>query len=105
MSLDFQQWRYDIVGNLTGSSNPLMWTQGGAWDYVEPHEKVRRLVDAFSASVSYVGLNEAFNYMFMMNGTTGSYDPSEDRESVNTKYSKEYSTYANKTLPDYSVEG
>lgn len=105
LALDFQQWRYKECGSMLGSSNPLLWCHGGAWDSVGPDDKVQRLTDTFSASVGYLGMNEACNFMFMANAEQGEYDPSVDRKSTKTNYVRKYSHMKNYTLPGYEEDG
>lgn len=63
MIFDILNWRYQRVGNLYGSSNPLFWCEGGAWQRIEPNQQVKdsRLLDGATASIGYAGLYEMVN--------------------------------------------
>ena len=65
MVFDIQNWRYERVGNLYGSSNPLFWCEGGAWQRIRPDQQVKdsRLLDGATASIGYTGLYEMVNAM------------------------------------------
>lgn len=65
MVFDIQNWRYERVGNLYGSSNPLFWCEGGAWQRIRPNQQVKdsRLLDGATASIGYTGLYEMVNAM------------------------------------------
>jgi len=65
MVFDIQNWRYERVGNLYGSSNPLFWCEGGAWQRIRPDQQVKdsRLLDGTTASIGYTGLYELVNAM------------------------------------------
>ena len=65
MVFDIQNWRYERVGNLYGSSNPLFWCEGGAWQRIRPDQQVKdsRLLDGTTASIGYTGLYEMVNAM------------------------------------------
>lgn len=60
---DFLNWRYERVGMLKGSSNPLFWCEGGAWRRIKPDQRVRDsdLLDSATASIGYCGLYEMVN--------------------------------------------
>lgn len=62
---DFLDWRYDRVGQLKGSSNPLFWCEGGAWRRIKPDQRVADsdLLDGATASIGYCGLYEMVNAM------------------------------------------
>lgn len=65
MVFDIQNWRYERVGNLYGSSNPLFWCEGGAWQRIRPDQQVKEsnLLDSATASIGYAGLYEMVNAM------------------------------------------
>ena len=65
MVFDIQNWRYERVGNLYGSSNPLFWCEGGAWQRIRPDQQVKdsRPLDGATASIGYTGLYEMVNAM------------------------------------------
>ena len=65
MVFDILNWRYERVGNLYGSSNPLFWCEGGAWQRIRPDQQVKdsRLLDSATASIGYTGLYEMVNAM------------------------------------------
>lgn len=46
---------------VKGSSNPLAYTQGGFWKKVDYDEEIGDMVDAFTASLGFVGIEEALN--------------------------------------------
>lgn len=62
---DILNWRYERVGNLYGSSNPLFWCEGGAWQRIKPTQQVKEsnLLDSATASIGYTGLYEMVNAM------------------------------------------
>lgn len=65
MVFDILNWRYERVGNLYGSSNPLFWCEGGAWQRIRPTQQVKEsnLLDGATASIGYTGLYEMVNAM------------------------------------------
>ena len=65
MIFDILNWRYERVGNLYGSSNPLFWCEGGAWQRIRPTQQVKEsnLLDGATASIGYTGLYEMVNAM------------------------------------------
>lgn len=63
LAIDANQWYHGEVSKLKGSSNPLFWVEGGAWMSVEMDESVAPIVKGFTASIGFVGMNQALRAM------------------------------------------
>lgn len=51
--------RYEYVGKAKANSNPLMWTQGGAYKgYLNPEDSIAPLLESWTASFGITALNE-----------------------------------------------
>lgn len=51
--------RYEYVGKAKANSNPLMWTQGGAYKgYLNPEDTIAPLLESWTASFGITALNE-----------------------------------------------
>lgn len=51
--------RYEYVGKAKANSNPLMWTQGGAYKgYLNPEDEIAPLLKSWTASFGITALNE-----------------------------------------------
>lgn len=51
--------RYEYVGKAKASSNPLMFTQGGAYKgYLKPDEEISSIMESWTASFGITALNE-----------------------------------------------
>lgn len=58
MAFDIHEDYYECVGKMKGSSNPLMWCEGGAWMSVGYDEPVAPIIQAATASLGYIGIEE-----------------------------------------------
>lgn len=63
LAIDANQWYHGEVSKLKGSSNPLFWVEGGAWMSVGMDDDVAPIVKGFTASIGFVGLNQALRAM------------------------------------------
>ena len=79
MIFDILNWRYERVGQLKGASNPLFWTEGGAWKRIGMNQRVNEsnLLDGATASIGYCGLYEMVNAMY---GENWKHVPNEVRK-------------------------
>ena len=55
---------WEKIAQSKGSTNPLLFCEGGSWMSVGYDEEIRPIVKASTASIGYVGLNEASEYLF-----------------------------------------
>lgn len=55
---------YEKIGKAKGSSNPLMFCEGGAWDKVGYDEEIKKLTDTWTSSIGYIGLEEVCQALF-----------------------------------------
>lgn len=61
---DIHEDYYQRAGKIKGSSNPLMFCEGGAWKKVGYDEPVSSIIEASTASLGYVGLEETCQSLF-----------------------------------------
>lgn len=80
------------ISSMKGSSNPLYFCEGGAWDKVGYNEKVEKIYKNSTASLGYVGLDEALNAMLVSEGDKQRFglEIVEHMKSLTEKASKEY---------------
>lgn len=52
---------YEKIGKMKGSTNPLLFVEGGSWMSVKPNEPIAPILELSTASLGYVGLEEAAN--------------------------------------------
>lgn len=64
MIYDIHYYYYDKIGKAKGSSNPLLYCEGGAWRTVGYDEEIKPITDTWTASVGYIGLEEASQALF-----------------------------------------
>lgn len=64
MVFEIHEDAYEKIGKSKGSSNPLLFVEGGAWMSVAHNEPIAPILKAFTASLGYVGLEEVCQYMF-----------------------------------------
>lgn len=64
MTWDIHDWSFERIAKSKGSSNPLLYCEGGSWLSVGYDEEIRPIIKASTASIGYVGLNEASEYLF-----------------------------------------
>ena len=55
---------YRRVGQAKGASNPLFYCEGGAWMSVGYDEYIAPVIEAFTASLGYIGLEEVCHALF-----------------------------------------
>ncbi len=55
---------YEKIGKSKGSSNPLLFCEGASWMSVGYDEEIRPIIEASTASLGYVGLEEVCQCMF-----------------------------------------
>lgn len=83
---------YKRAGKIKGSSNPLMFCEGGAWKKVGYDEPVASIIEASTASLGYVGLEETCQFLF---GTSLKH---------NQEFALEVVSYLKKAVVDASEE-
>lgn len=64
MVFDLHEWTYESIGKRKGSSNPLYFCEGGAWMSVGYNDEVAPILQASTASLGFVGLEEACQALF-----------------------------------------
>lgn len=64
MTWDIHDWSFEKIASSKGSTNPLLFCEGGSWMSVGYDEEIRPIVKASTASLGYVGLNEASEFLF-----------------------------------------
>ena len=64
MAVDVHRYTYEQVAKKKGSSNPLMYCEGGAWMSVGYDEEIRPILDAYTYSIGYIGLEEVCHALF-----------------------------------------
>ena len=55
---------YERIGKSKGSSNPLFWCEGGAWMSVGYDEPIAPVLEGFTASLGFIGLEETCQALF-----------------------------------------
>lgn len=55
---------FSKIAKSKGSSNPLLYCEGGSWMSVGYDDSIYPIIKASTASIGYVGLNEASEYFF-----------------------------------------
>lgn len=50
---------YERIGKSKGATNPLFYCEGGAWKTVGYEDEIAPVVEGFTASLGYIGLEEA----------------------------------------------
>lgn len=50
---------YERIGKMKGSTNPLLFCEGGSWRSVGYNEEIKPIIELSTASLGYVGLEEA----------------------------------------------
>lgn len=61
---DIHMDAYDRIGKAKGSSNPLLYCEGGAWTSVGYDEEVKVITDSWTASIGFIGLEEVTQALF-----------------------------------------
>ena len=61
---DIHDWSFEKIAKSKGSTNPLLFCEGGSWLSVGYDEEIRPIIKASTASIGYVGLNEASEHLF-----------------------------------------
>lgn len=64
MVFDIHEDAYVRIGKSKGSTNPLLFCEGGSWMSVGYNEPIAPIIQASTASLGYVGLEEVCQYMF-----------------------------------------
>lgn len=64
MVFDIHLDYYEKLAKTKGSTNPLFFVGGGAWKNVGHDETVESVIEAFTASLGYIGLEEVCHYFF-----------------------------------------
>lgn len=59
MVFDIHLETYEKVGKSKGSMDPLFYCEGGAWMSVGYDEEIAPVLEGFTASLGYVGIEEA----------------------------------------------
>lgn len=59
MVWDIHMMTYEKIGKMKGSTNPLMFCEGGAWMKVGYDDPIAPIIELSTASLGYVGLEEA----------------------------------------------
>lgn len=58
------QWTFSKIAKSKGSTNPLLFCEGGSWMSVGYDEEIRPIIEASTMSLGYVGLEEVSHYLF-----------------------------------------
>lgn len=58
MAFEIHEDYYEKVGKMKGATNPLLFCEGGAWKSVGYDEPIAPIVEAATASLGYIGLEE-----------------------------------------------
>lgn len=58
MVWEIQEYTYEQIGKSKGGSNPLFYCEGGAWKSVGYDEPIKPIVDGFTCSLGFIGLEE-----------------------------------------------
>lgn len=58
MVFDIHMYTYEQVGKSKGSTNPLFYCEGGAWKSVGYDECIAPVLEGFTASLGYIGMEE-----------------------------------------------
>lgn len=66
---DIHLQTYEKIGRMKGSTNPLMFVEGGAWMSVGHNDPIKPIIDLSTASLGYVGLDEASNLFHNLYGS------------------------------------
>lgn len=61
---DIHYYYYEKIGKAKGSSNPLLYCEGGAWRSVGYEDEIKPITDTWTASIGYIGLEEASQALF-----------------------------------------
>ncbi|WP_373836749.1 anaerobic ribonucleoside-triphosphate reductase [Jeotgalibaca arthritidis] len=64
MVWDIHDFSFEKIAKSKGSSSPLLFCEGGSWMSVGYDEEIRPIIKASTASLGFVGLNEASEFMF-----------------------------------------
>ena len=64
MAWDIHDFSFEKIAKSKGSSNPLLFCEGGSWMSVGYDEEIRPIIEASTASLGFVGLNEASEFLF-----------------------------------------
>lgn len=72
MAFEIHRDYYNTLSQVKGSTNPLMFVEGGSWKSVGMDDTIKPLLENATASLGYVGGHEAITYM--------GYTDNEDRQ-------------------------
>lgn len=61
---DIHLYYYEKIGKAKGSSNPLLYCEGGAWRTVGYDDYIKPITDTWTCSVGYIGLEETSQAIF-----------------------------------------
>lgn len=64
MVFDIHEDTYKKLGKIKGSTNPLTFCEGGSWMSVGYDEPIAPIIQASTASLGYIGLEETCQAMF-----------------------------------------
>lgn len=64
MVWEIHDWSFEKIAKSKGSTNPLLFSEGGSWISVGYDEEIRPIIKASTASLGYVGLNEVSQFLF-----------------------------------------
>lgn len=64
MIFDIHLDYYEKVGKQKGSSNPLLFCEGGSWKSVGYNDNIAPILEASTASLGYVGIEETSQALF-----------------------------------------
>ena len=85
--------RYEYLGKAKASSNPLMFTQGGAYKgFLKPDDEIKPLLDSWTASFGVTALNEL---EVLANGK---------RLAESTEFAKKVMTHINNMVDKFKEE-
>lgn len=64
IAYEIHMYTYERIGEAKGSSNPLLYCEGGAWRSVGYDDKIKPITDTWTASVGYIGLEEVSQALY-----------------------------------------
>lgn len=64
MIFDIHEWTYERIGKAKGSTNPLLFVEGGSWMSVGYDDPIEPILKASTASLGFLGLEETCQTLF-----------------------------------------
>lgn len=101
MVWDIHLESYEKIGKSKGSTNPLFYCEGGAWKSVGYDDEIAPVLEGFTASLGYIGLEEVCGALFGERlekhidfGTEVVRHLSDNVDKAKAKYGKLFTLYA-----------